>query len=77
MAAVKTIFTKARAHNVGAGIHFMGEVQQQVAFLKAGANMLIHSADITLFAKHLRQDLRAIKAAVGIADDSDNSEVQI
>jgi len=46
--ACETIFRKARAAGVGAGIHFWGEPAQQVRLLHMGANLLIHSADITL-----------------------------
>ena len=49
LGACETIFRKARAAGVGAGIHFWGEIEQQAHFLKLGANLLIHSADITLF----------------------------
>lgn len=77
MSAVKTIFTKAREHNVGAGMHFTGDPAKQVEFLNAGANMLIHSADISLFAQHIRKELRGIKAAVGDTDSSGDDEVQI
>lgn len=65
MAAVQTIFTKARAHNVGAGMHFTGSVAKQVEFLNMGANMLIHCADVSLFAAQITKDLSAIKSAVG------------
>jgi len=67
LSACETIFRKARAANVGAGIHFWGGLEQQVRFLKLGANLLIHSADITLFQKHLRAELEAIKKASGLA----------
>ena len=66
LSACETIFRKARAANVGAGIHFWGEIKQQVRFLKLGANLIIHSADITLFQKHLRAELEAIKKAAGL-----------
>lgn len=66
LSACETIFRKARAANVGAGIHFWGSVEQQVRFLKLGANLLIHSADITLFEKHVRTELEAIKKAAGL-----------
>ncbi|MBL6704989.1 MAG: aldolase [Planctomycetaceae bacterium] len=64
--ACETIFNKARKASVGAGIHFWGEVQQQNRLLKLGANMLIHSADISLFQKHLQIELAAIKTAAGL-----------
>jgi hypothetical protein len=64
--ACERIFRKARAANVGAGIHFWGDVTQQTRFLEMGANLLIHSADITLFQKNLSVDLESIRQAVGL-----------
>ncbi|UCC97920.1 MAG: hypothetical protein JSW66_18990 [Phycisphaerales bacterium] len=66
LSACETIFRKARAAKVGAGIHFWGSVDQQVRMLKLGANLLIHSADITLFQKYLRTELETIKKAAGL-----------
>jgi hypothetical protein len=43
---------------------FWGEIEQQARFLKMGANLLIHSADISLFQKHLKQELDAIRRTV-------------
>jgi 4-hydroxy-2-oxoheptanedioate aldolase len=63
--AARTIFQKARAAGVGAGIHFWGEPEQQAAFARDGANMIIHSADISLFQKHLRRELSALKDSLG------------
>lgn len=77
LAAVQTIFTKARAKNVGAGIHYWGKLAEEVAFLNMGANMLIHSGDIMLFAKHLRQDLQALRKAVGMDGDSADQDISI
>jgi 4-hydroxy-2-oxoheptanedioate aldolase len=67
--ACKTIFHKARKANVGAGIHFWGDVSQQVRFLEMGANFLIHSADILLFQKYLSVELNAIRDAAEIKSD--------
>jgi 4-hydroxy-2-oxoheptanedioate aldolase len=63
--ACETIFRKARAAGIGAGIHFWGEVEQQTRFLQLGANLLIHSADISLFQKHLKRELDAIRRMPG------------
>jgi 2-keto-3-deoxy-L-rhamnonate aldolase RhmA len=63
--ACQTIFRKAGAAGVGAGIHFWGEIEQQTRFLQLGANLLIHSADISLFQKHLKLELQAIRRIVG------------
>src|SRR6266852_80559 len=39
--AVRTIFKKARAHNVGAGIHFWEGTEQEVTWSRAGANLIM------------------------------------
>ena len=75
--ACETIFRKARAANIGAGIHFWGSLDQQVRFLKLGANLLIHSADILLFHKHLRTELEAIKKAAGVCSSTDDAREDI
>ena len=69
LAACETIFRKARSAGVGAGIHFWGEPAQQARLLQMGANLLIHSADITLFKKHLQAELKAIKQAAGLQEE--------
>jgi len=66
LSACETIFRKARAAGIGAGIHFWGTVEEHGRFLALGANMLIHSADITLFQKHLRLELDAVKKMAGV-----------
>ena len=65
LAAVETIFKKARQQNRGAGIHFWGNTDQQVRLLELGANMLIHSADVLLVRDHLKQGLDAIRNHMG------------
>ena len=77
LTACETIFRKARAAGIGAGIHFWGDVAQQARFLKLGANMLIHSADISLFQKHLRLELNAIRSAAGVATAGDASSTAL
>ncbi len=73
--ACEKIFQTARKHGVGAGIHFMGNVEQQVRFVESGANMLIHSADIVLTAKHLKQDLAVIRDTLGETRPDGQGEV--
>ncbi len=79
LSACETIFRKARKAGVGAGIHYWGDIDQQTNFLKLGANMLIHSADITLFQKHLTAEIKAIRDAAGLksATDDDRTEIAI
>jgi len=68
--AVRNIISSARARRVGAGIHFWGDLQQEVRWLKDGLNMLIHSGDITLFVEHLTRDLQTLKHQAGITQPS-------
>lgn len=68
--ACETIVSKARAAGIGAGVHYWGTAEEQARFLGMGVNMLIHSADITLFQKHLRLELAAVKKAAGLMEFS-------
>lgn len=79
LSACETIFRRARSAGIGAGIHFWGDTRQQARFLEMGANMLIHSADITLFQKHLSDDISAIKQALGMSPGpgTQSDDVQI
>lgn len=79
LSACEGIFRKARAAGVGAGIHFWGGPEQQVRLLKAGANLLVHSADILLFQKQLRVELESIKQTAGLngATGSDRKNINI
>lgn len=64
--AVRIIFSKARAAGIGAGIHFWGDLELEADFVRDGANLLIHSADISLFRKHLQLELTALKKTLGM-----------
>ena len=74
--AVCSIYRRARAKGVGAGIHFWSAIEREAAWTRAGANLLIHSSDYALFGDALRGDIEALKAAVGdaapsVKDDTD------
>lgn len=77
--AVGSIFQRARQHGVGAGIHFTGEPEAQARFIQAGANMIIHCADISLFAKQITSDLSAIRERAGLSPttEEDVSDLHI
>ncbi|HEY6169225.1 MAG TPA: aldolase/citrate lyase family protein [Verrucomicrobiae bacterium] len=70
LAACETIFRKARAAGIGAGIHFSGSVEQLARFHELGANLLIHSSDITIFGTHLRLEIAEVKRMRGIQSSS-------
>ncbi|MEA3210320.1 MAG: staphyloferrin biosynthesis citrate synthase [Chthoniobacter sp.] len=71
--ATRTIFGKARAAGLGAGIHFWGDLELEASFLREGANLLIHSADITLFQKYLHLEVEAVKTAAGLVRNPTSS----
>lgn len=63
--AVQTIFRTARRHNVGAGIHFWEGIDKEVEWSKAGGNLIMHSADATLFQKQLMADMNELRTKLG------------
>lgn len=64
--AVRTIFQKARSQNVGAGIHFWDSIPREIEWAGAGGNLIMHSADQTLFAKQLKQDIAQLRRELGV-----------
>jgi 4-hydroxy-2-oxoheptanedioate aldolase len=63
--AVREIFTKARAHKIGAGAHFLPSVEHEVKWAKVGLNLILHLADVTLFRRALLDDLTRLRKALG------------
>lgn len=66
------IFKKARAAGVGAGVHsYVGDVGQEISWMtEAGANLIIHSADLVAFSKSMTADIAQLRAAVGSKQDA-------
>jgi 4-hydroxy-2-oxoheptanedioate aldolase len=64
--AVELIITKARAAGLGAGNHiaYANGIDQEIAWAKLGANLIVHGMDISAFRNGVRQDLDTIKAAL-------------
>lgn len=65
--AVTTIIRTCRNKGLSVGIHFSLEPQRQVRWIREGANIIVHSVDITLFSQRLRDDITFIKTAAGDA----------
>ena len=59
-AAIRQIIATARQHNVGVGVH-IDSIDQEVAWAQAGANLIIHSSDISCFLKQLNADFSALR----------------
>ena len=64
-AAVAQIVTKARAKNIGAGIHNLPRVEQEIRWSREGMNFIMHRTDFTLFRRGLNDNLNAIRSALG------------
>lgn len=65
-AAVSKIIQKARAKNVGAGIHvfYSSGFNQEIEWAQQGANLIVHSSDILAFKQTLQKEIRHIKEIV-------------
>ena len=63
--AVRDIIKRAREHNISVGIHFWEGLDMEINWAKAGANLIVHSGDISLFSSTLRKDLKEMREALG------------
>jgi len=62
--AVKKIFRIAREHRVGAGIHYWLSVEREIAWGRAGANLIMHSSDITIFSRALKAEMAQLRGGL-------------
>src|SRR5262245_12504695 len=63
--AIQTIIAKARARNIGVGVHYWWGIEDELRWIKSGANLIVHSGDIALFADTLRADLKWFRQECG------------
>jgi 4-hydroxy-2-oxoheptanedioate aldolase len=63
--AIIRIIQKGRQQQVGVGVHFFPDVSRQVAWAKAGANIILHGTDFDFFSKTLKSDLQRIRDGIG------------
>lgn len=65
--AVDTIIQKARVRGIGAGIHatFKDALEQEIRWAGLGANLIIHLTDQIAYRNSMRQDIDALKQALG------------
>lgn len=64
---VDGIIEKARKNQIGVGIHIWDEVgfDQEIRWAKQGANLIMHSNDLSLFSSAMGAGLQNIKKALG------------
>jgi 4-hydroxy-2-oxoheptanedioate aldolase len=65
MEAVRTIVTRARARNIGAGIHNLPTLEQELSWRKAGMNLILHLSDLMLFRQGLARGLQTLRQGAG------------
>jgi len=58
---VEIIIRKCRENGIAIGIHFSESPERQVKWMKAGANIIIHSSDIAIFSQKLASDIQLIR----------------
>jgi len=62
---VRNIIHQVRKKGMAVGIHFPGNPERQIKWIKEGVNIVMHSSDMALFHQKLNEDLDRIKNAVG------------
>jgi 2-keto-3-deoxy-L-rhamnonate aldolase RhmA len=63
-AVARTIITKCRNANIGVGLHYSGGTDLEIAWARMGANLIIHSSDISSAEQAFKSDLSAIRGAL-------------
>ena len=61
--AIRRIISTSRAHNVGIGIHH-NFTHHEIEWIKAGANLVMHSSDISAFNRALTGEFKTIREAI-------------
>ncbi len=72
---VTKIIKECNTRNLGIGIHLSEEPELQIKWARVGANIILHSSDISLFNKMLNMDIIKIKENLGgsIVNKKNNS----
>jgi 4-hydroxy-2-oxoheptanedioate aldolase len=68
--AVRTIVMKARAKNIGAGVHNLPTLEQERYWNQAGMNLILHLSDLMLFRQGLARNLRTLRGGEGERPES-------
>jgi 2-keto-3-deoxy-L-rhamnonate aldolase RhmA len=78
---VSQIICKARAHNIGVGIHYSYDIEQEIGWANEGMNITLHGSDLTGFLKYIGSNINTIKKALendtSLNQKSVNMEINI
>ena len=64
LAAVQKIISKVREKDLSVGIHFSEQPEVQIKMAEMGANIILHSSDISLYGKALKGEISVIRKAL-------------
>jgi len=73
-AAVRQIIAAARKHQVGIGIHH-NFARHEIEWIRAGANLIMHSSDISAFNRALTAEFKMIREATNDIGDIKDEDV--
>jgi 4-hydroxy-2-oxoheptanedioate aldolase len=74
---ISTIIRKARENNVGVGTHLFTSIDQEIAWGKEGANLIMHSSDFALARATLGKDIAYIKNELGEEGEDSSGPVVV
>lgn len=59
---VERVIRKCRAHSIGVGNHFSGDIEKQIQWAKMGMNIIIWNVDVIRFTQIISNDIAYIKS---------------
>jgi 4-hydroxy-2-oxoheptanedioate aldolase len=79
IAAVENIISRARKHNIGAGIHvfYNDSVRWEKEWAAKGANLILHSGDINRFAQVVHDDISSLRKLIDGSDSGETEAINI
>lgn len=74
---IHKIIDECKSRNLPVGIHLSEEPEQQIKWANMGVNIILHSSDISLFGKILKQEINQIRSELNDEQyrDDNNSVV--
>lgn len=67
---VVSIIQKARARNIGVGLHYSFGIEEHIEWARKGANLIVHSSDLVLARNALAADMDRFRKSLGDTADA-------
>ncbi len=68
--AVTKVIEKSKQYGKSAGIHFWGDIDLEIDWIKEGMNLIIHSSDLRSFAASIQSDLKRIHQKAQLSESA-------